>query len=124
MKVAMTGGRVRTIVCAAALALAAVPGSAAAASGPQPGSPAYFQRDNQNMLDAYGRQSGPGGQLSPGYLAEVFPAGVPGGLAQVAEQAQNPTRPIVDPGQWFPGWNEGNAFRQTWPGTRGLRLRV
>jgi hypothetical protein len=98
--------------------------ASATASGPTPGSAAYTQRDLQNMRDAYGRQTGPGGQLSPQYLQEVFPAGVPIGLSQIAEQAQNPTRPILTPGQWFPGWNEGNAFRASWPGHRGLRVRV
>jgi dienelactone hydrolase len=104
-------------------ALATMP-TTAAASGPKPGTPAYVQRDQQNMRDAYGRQTGPGGQLSPQYLQAVFPAGVPGGLAQIAEQAQNPTRPILTPGQWFPGWNEGNAFRVSWPGRHGMMLRV
>ena len=42
------------------VASATVPAHAA---GPQPGTPEYFQRDNQNMNDAYGRETGPGGQL-------------------------------------------------------------
>ena len=36
-----------------------------------PGTPEYFQRDTQNMRDAYGRQTAPDGQLSPAYLAEA-----------------------------------------------------
>lgn len=105
----------------AAMAVAPV---VAVASAPPPGSAAYVQRDLRNMQAAYGRQTGPGGQLSPEYLKEVFPAGVPIGLGQIAQQAQNPTRPILTPGQWFPGWNVGNAFRQTWPGTRGLMVAI
>ena len=94
------------------------------AAGPAPGTPEYFQRDTENMRDAYGRQTAPDGQLSPNYLAET-----PGGtnaeyLQQVANQAANPTRPIVDPGQWFPGWNQGNAYRQGWSGKRGIEIPV
>ena len=115
--------RAAFVLALAALTIGSIP-SVGASSGPAPGSPAYIQRDNQNILDAYGRQTGPGGQLSPEYLQELFPAGIPVGLQQVAEQAQNPTRPVLDPGQWFPGWNEGNAFRQTWPGRRGIMLPI
>jgi hypothetical protein len=44
------------------------------------------------MLDAYGRQSAPDGQLSAAYLA-ALPGGTNAGyLQQVANQAQNPTR--------------------------------
>src|SRR4051812_44685834 len=94
------------------------------AAGPAPGTPEYFQRDTQNMRDAYGRQTAPDGQLSPNYLAET-----PGGtnaeyLQQVANQAANPTRPILDPGQWFPGWNQGSAYRQGWSGKRGIEIPV
>ena len=96
----------------------------AAAGGPPPGSPAYIQRDTQNMLDAYGRQTGPNGQLSPGYVQEL-PSGTNADyLNQIAQQAANPTRPVLDPGNVFPGWNQGNAYRQTWPGTRGLKIPV
>ena len=96
----------------------------ASANGPTPGSPAYVQRDTQNILDAYGRQTAPDGQLSAAYL-QALPGGTNAGyLQQVAQQAANPTRPIIDPGQWFPGWNQGSAFRQTWPGTRGLEIPV
>jgi dienelactone hydrolase len=31
---------------------------------------------------------------------------------------------VLDPGQWFPGWNQGNAWRRSWPGTRGLEIPV
>src|SRR5947209_7211944 len=110
-----------TVACTVAMGF----GTAAAhAAGPAPGSPEYFQRDNQNMMDAYGRQSGPNGQLTPSYVSEL-PGGTNSGyLQQVAQQVENPTRPIVDPGQWFPGWNQGNAYRQTWPGRRGLEIPV
>jgi dienelactone hydrolase len=105
----------------AALATAA---AASAGGGPAPGSPEYIQRDNQNILDAYGRQTAPDGQLSPAYVQAV-PGGTNAGyLQQVAQQAANPTRPILDPGQWVPGWNQGNAYRQTWPGTRGIEIPV
>jgi dienelactone hydrolase len=108
------------LACAASAVVASAP---AAASGPMPGTPTYVQRDTQNVLDAYGRQSAPDGQLKPGYIAEV-PGSTPEYLSQVAEQAANPTRPILDPGQLVPGWNQGNANRLGWAGTRGLELRV
>ena len=88
--------------------LCALAPAAAEAAGPQPGTPEYIQRDNQNMADAYGRQTAPDGQLSPDYLG-AMPGSVSEGLDQSLRQTQYPTRPIVDPGQWFPGWN-GAAF--------------
>jgi hypothetical protein len=115
----------RWISAASALAIMAIFGAGSAwAAGPAPGTPEYFQRDTQNMRDAYGRQTAPDGQLSPAYIAEL-----PGGtnseyLQQVARQAENPTRPILTPGQWFPGWNQGNAWRQGWSGKRGLEIPV
>jgi dienelactone hydrolase len=109
--------------CALAF-LMALGAAGASAAGPQPGTPEYVQRDNQNIMDAYGRQTAPDGQLAPAYVAKV-PGGTNAGyLQQVAQQAQNPTRPILDPGQWFPGWNSGNVNRQNWPGTRGLEIPV
>jgi dienelactone hydrolase len=110
-------------VCVAMATLGVVTASAAAA-GPEPGTVPYFKRDLQNMRDAYGRQTAPDGQLDPNYIAELPFKSTPVGLQQVAEQAANPTRPILDPGQWFPGWNAGNAYRQTWPRTRGQVTRV
>ncbi|MFL5884579.1 MAG: hypothetical protein ACJ77M_05875, partial [Thermoleophilaceae bacterium] len=98
--------------------------STTAPSGPQPGSPEYVQRDNQNMMNAYGRQTAPDGQLTPDYV-QALPGGTNEGyLKQVADQAANPTRPIIDPGQWFPGWNSGNVYRQQWSGERGLEIPI
>ncbi len=96
----------------------------AQAAGPQPGTPEYVQRDTQNMLDAYGRQTAPDGQLSANYLNEFGHSDVGPYLQQVANQAANPTRPILDPGQWIPGWNAGSAYRQHWAGTRGQEIPV
>jgi dienelactone hydrolase len=98
--------------------------TAAHAEPPAPGTPEYVQRDTQNMLDAYGRQSAPDGQLSPSYVA-ALPGGTNAGyLQQVAQQAQNPTRPVLDPGQLVPGWNQGNPYRQSWAGTRGIEIPI
>jgi hypothetical protein len=94
------------------------------AAGPTPGTPEYVQRDNQNMTDAYGRQTAPDGQLNPAYISALPGATNPGYLQQLADQAANPTRPVLDPGQVVPGWNQGNAYRATWPGTRGLEVPV
>jgi dienelactone hydrolase len=120
------GRRIRTTLAfAIAGVLAAALGTGgAAAAGPTPGTPEYVQRDNQNIADAYGRQTAPDGQLNPSYVSAVPGATNPGYLQQVVQQAANPTRPILDPGQVVPGWNQGNAYRQTWPGTRGLEIPV
>src|SRR5437588_9853437 len=69
--------------------LPGVPG-AHSTSAPAPGTPAYFQRDTQNVLNAYGRQSAPDGQLNPNYIA-ALPDNSPAYLQEVAEQAANPT---------------------------------
>ena len=56
---------------AAVLALAATAGGAARAeeAEPAPGTPAYVARDLANIEAAYGRITGPGGQLdNPAYL--------------------------------------------------------
>jgi hypothetical protein len=116
----------RTLVALALASTALTVGATAssAANGSAPGSPEYIQRDNQNMLDAYGRQSAPDGQLSPEYIA-AGPANVTQSfLQQVADQVQNPTRPILDPGQLVPGWNQGNPYRKDWAGRRGIEVPV
>ena len=59
---ALAGAIAAALLCGATVA---------AASGPAPGSPAYVQRDNQNMLDAYGRQTGPNGQHVALYLLDL-----------------------------------------------------
>jgi hypothetical protein len=111
-----------------ALALAAVVGivaagtsgaAAASGSGPAPGSPEYIARDNQNIADAYGRQTAPDGQLTPAYgLANAQVIG-PAYQAQLEAQAATPTRPALDPGMLVPGWNSGNPYRAHWAGNRG-----
>ena len=110
----------KTAAAAIVAALVAVP-AAAQAAGPQPGTPEYFQRDSQNMTDAYGRETGPGGQLNnPRYLPALLTKGPEDGLAQLAQQAATPTRIAITPGEWFGGWNVGNPFRYGWSGKRGL----
>jgi len=48
------------LLAAAALAAPAC----AAADAPKPGTLEYIQRDNQNIADAYGRQTAPDGQFN------------------------------------------------------------
>jgi dienelactone hydrolase len=109
----------------ALLAAVAVPAAAPAASGPEPGSPAFVQRDFQNMADAYGRQVAPGGQLrDPNYLATLFTAGTAIGLDQLGEQLAHANRPALTPGNVAPGWNTGNPHRAGWTGRRGRRVAV
>src|SRR3954470_23084426 len=94
-------------------------------AAPAPGSPAYVARDLQNMQDAYGRITGPGGQLqNPAYLASLAAAGTADQTSQLLEQAASPTRIAVTPGRVVPGWNVGNPLRAGWNGTRGLSERI
>ncbi|MGH2980563.1 MAG: alpha/beta hydrolase [Solirubrobacterales bacterium] len=108
-------------IAALAAALAALNASAAtAAPGPQPGTPEYIQRDNQNILDAYGRQTAPGGQLqNPNYLLSLNQAGLGVGLQQLLQQVATPNRLAITPGNVFGGWNVGNPLREGWDGRRG-----
>jgi len=69
------------------------------AAGPTPGTPEYVQRDNQNMADAYGRQTAPDGQLNPSYVSALPGATNPGYLQQIAQQAatlEPPTLRSID----------------------------
>jgi dienelactone hydrolase len=112
-------------VAAAAVAGAALAPATSYAAAPEPGSPAYVARDAQNIVDAYGRIVGPGGQLqNPAYLTALTLAGTADQTQQLREQAASPTRIAVTPGRVVPGWNVGNPLRAGWNGTRGLSERV
>jgi hypothetical protein len=114
----------RGIAALAAAAFMAVPGAAAAA-GPKPGSPAYVQRDNQNMANAWGRVTGPGGQLrNPNYLPAAAAEGNERGITQLAQLAAQPNHVPLTAGEVFPGWNMGNPLRRGWAGRRGQRVAV
>lgn len=109
-------------VAAAVLAVGMLPataGTPTASAPPAPGSPAYLARDAQNVAAAYGRQTGPGGQLTPTYLTALAQVIGPAYEQQVLAQAATPTHPVLDPGQLVPGWNVGNPLRSGWDGTRG-----
>jgi hypothetical protein len=111
-------------VLAAAISMV-LPASALAAAGPKPGTPAYFQRDNQNIADAYGRITGPGGQLrNPNYIPALAAQGNEVGLTQLAQQAASPNHVALTPGNVFPGWNVGNPLRRGWAGRRGQRIAI
>src|SRR2546423_11300308 len=115
----------RCCIAITALAAALAVGAPVQAAGPAPGTPEYFQRDNQNMNDAYGRIVGPGGQLqNPNYLPAAIAEGNDNGLSQLAEQSAAPNRPAITPGNFFPGWNMGNPLRRGWNGQRGQIVRI
>src|SRR4051795_8288460 len=126
----MTTRRTRLVLALAALSLGAATVSASAAAtstsagGPKPGSPAYVQRDLQNIADAYGRQTSPDGQLSPTYVKAVNGQQGRQWADQFFGMSANPTRPALDPGQVVPGWNAGSPYRATWAGKRGLMEKV
>jgi dienelactone hydrolase len=89
------------------------------------GSPEYVARDLQNVDDAYGRVSGPGGQLeNPAYLPALVSESTAMNVAQLLQQAASPTHPALTAGNVFPGWNVGNPLRAGWNGTRGLSRKV
>ncbi len=122
----LSASRLATGLTALALTVTTLlTGGPAVAAEPQPGDPAYTTRDTQNMADAYGRITGPGGQLrNPAYvpaLAQQVPARA---LAQLLAQAASPTRLSLTAGSVFPGWNVGNPLRAGWDGTRGLSRDV
>ena len=105
---------------AAALLLACLAGgtsltATAAERGPEPGSPEYVARDTRNIADAYGRITGPGGQLqNPAYLPALVIDATQTGVDQLLTQVASPTRPALTPGNVFPGWNVGNPLRAGW----------
>ncbi|THV18038.1 alpha/beta fold hydrolase [Nocardioides caeni] len=95
------------------------------AGDPQPGSPAYLARDVANLAAAYGRITGPGGQLAnPRYLPALIREATLLTTTQLLTQVATPTRPVLSAGQLVPGWNVGNPLRAGWNGTRGVSTRV
>ena len=119
--------RTTTLLTGALAALTVAGGlwSPASASGPEPGTPEYQARDTQNIADAYGRQTGPNGQLTnPAYLPALLTQVPTDHLAGLLEQAAQPNHLAITPGVVFPGWNVGNPLRAGWNGTRGLSRRV
>ncbi len=98
---------------------------AATAAAPDPHSAEYQVRDAQNIADAYGRITGPGGQLqNPAYLPALVQASTQKHVDQLLTQAATPTRLALNPGNLVPGWNVGNPLRAGWAGTRGRIERV
>jgi dienelactone hydrolase len=111
----------RLLIAAAAAAALLTP-AAAHAAGPQPGSPEYIQRDNQNMADAYGRQTGY--QATPEFTRAVPQEYTEVHLDQLGAQLAQPNRLALTPGNLAPGWNGGNPLRRGWDGRRGQREAV
>jgi hypothetical protein len=112
-------------VAASCAATAAVPGGVAHAAGPEPGTPEYIARDLRNVADAYGRITGPGGQLrNPHYLAQLAGSSAESHLEHLANLAVTPLRPAVTPGTLVPGWSMAGPLRQGWDGRRGQRIPV
>lgn len=108
------------LAASAALLFSSAPGVAQAA-GPKPGSPAYLLRDLANITHAYGRITGPGGQLrNPQYLRALVKESSARSVLQLRRQAATPTRPAITAGAIVPGWDVGNPLRAGWDGTRGV----
>ena len=80
--------------------------------------------DLANMADAYGRITGPGGQLrNPRYLPALVKETSALTVSQLLAQVGDPLRPSLTPALAVPGWNVGNPLRAGWAGTRG-RMRT
>lgn len=121
----------RTRLAAAALvstlgSLAAVPAAATEPTQqPPPNSLAYVARDLGNMLNAYGRVTGPGGQVAnPNYFPALVKESTLLSATQLLTQAATPTRLALSAGNLVPGWNVGNPLRAGWNGTRGIAQKV
>ena len=90
-----------------------------------PDDPSYTVRDTQNIVDAYGRIHGEGGQLrNPAYLPALVTEATQQGVDQLLTQVATPNRLAITPGNVFPGWNVGNPLRAGWDGTRGRSKRI
>lgn len=116
-----------TALACSALAVVAIalPVRAQAEPLPVPPSPAYLARDLANIADAYGRITGPGGQLAnPRYLPALIRESTLLNTTQLLAQAATPTRPALNAGLLVPGWNVGNPLRAGWNGTRGRAAKV
>jgi dienelactone hydrolase len=109
-----------------ALSLLAVPALAdPPAPSPAPGTPAYLARDLKNIVDSFGRITGPGGQLTnPAFLPALVKEATLLSATQLLNQAANPLRPVISAGQLVPGWNVGNPLRGGWNGTRGVSKTI
>ena len=115
----------RPLVPALALLTACSLAATPATAGPDPTTPEYTARDTQNIVDAYGRIHGEGGQLqNPAYLPALVAASTQKGVDQLLTQVASPTRLAVTPGNVAPGWNVGNPLRAGWEETRGRIERV
>src|SRR5688500_17991080 len=105
-----------SVVLSASLAFTALPAVAGEADRQPdeltPGSAAYQARDQRNISDAYGRITGPGGQLrNPAYLPALLSESTSVTLSQLLALVASPTRLPLTAGMVVPGWNVGNPLR-------------
>ena len=82
------------------------------AGDPEPGTPAYYQRDAANVAHMTGRTRD---QLTnPGYHARLAAATGPTFTANLEDQALHPTHPIVSLSQLVPGGRAADVYRRDW----------
>lgn len=100
--------------------------AAPAADDPSPAAPAYDPADDlAHMAEAYGRITGPGGQLrNPAYLPALISESSEVTTTQLLAQVADPLRLALTPAMLVPGWNVGNPLRAGWDGTRGRSREI
>jgi dienelactone hydrolase len=101
-----------TAVLSAGLAATLLVAAAPAATDPEPGSPAWVQRDLDNVAASAGRLVDE--QTNPAFHQQ-WAAQTPGTFAEsLSDQLTHPDRPIVSLGQLVPGGRTADPFRVDW----------
>lgn len=116
-----SGGWARAAAVVLAVLVGAVP-APAAARDPEPGTPAWFQRDAENMVYATGRLRDQ--YANPAFHARMAPETLATYADNVREQLAHPDDPMLTLVQWIPGATAGDPYRQRWGGARGIQLAI
>ena len=105
------------VLCLAVLASVAP----ASADDPEPGSSEWQARDQENQSYAMARQQDQLQHRAFGakYLNETIEVTA----ENAADQAQNPTRPVVSASRALPG-EPADAYRRDWNGRRGMQIAI
>lgn len=117
--------RLAILTASACLAVLLAPSAAPAAERPAPTITDHLAQDLTLVTEAYGRITGPGGQLqNPAYLPALVQQGAEVGIAQLVAMAASPLRLSLTGAVLVPGFNVGNPLRASWSRTRGVATPV